>query len=196
MVDSEMRLIMQRIRDRRKELGMSYQDLSNKTGISKSSLQRYETGFIKNMPLDKLKIMASALQCSPSYLMGWIDDPIDYDNIDDLYVPEEYAKLGMDAEDYYKFKQAETEDGLGSSSFYTPYSHLSDNEINILKSFNRLNDTGKKEAQKRITELTLIPQYTNSKALNTAARSGKLDKLPDSELIDNDIKNADEDDFI
>lgn len=71
MSNDEMRLIMQRISDRRKELDMSYQTLSDKTGISKSSLQRYETGYIKNMPLDKLKIMASALNCSPSYLMGW-----------------------------------------------------------------------------------------------------------------------------
>ena len=150
MSDSEMRLIMQRIHDRRKELGMSYQDLSNKTGISKSSLQRYETGFIKNMPLDKLEIMASALKCSPSYLMGWIDDPIDYDSIDDLYVPDEYAKLGMDTEDYYKFKQKETEDGLKSSN--VPASYLSVNELNLLKSFNKLNDIGKTEAQKRVEE--------------------------------------------
>lgn len=63
--------IMNRIKNRREELKLSYQDMADKTGLSKSTLQRYETGYIKNMPLDKLDIVASALQCSQAYLMGW-----------------------------------------------------------------------------------------------------------------------------
>ena len=65
---------MNRIKIRREELELSYQELSDATGISKSTLQRYETGFIKNMPLDKLDVVASALKCSPAYLLGW-DEP-------------------------------------------------------------------------------------------------------------------------
>ena len=42
-------------------------------GISKSTLQRYETGYIKNMPVDKLEEIADALNISPAYLMGWED---------------------------------------------------------------------------------------------------------------------------
>ena len=52
---------------------MSYQTLSEKVGISKSTLQRYETGYIKNMPVDKLEEIADALNISPAYLMGWED---------------------------------------------------------------------------------------------------------------------------
>ena len=62
---------MKRMKDRREELNMSYQTLSEKVGISKSTLQRYETGYIKNMPVDKLEAIADALNVSPSYLMGW-----------------------------------------------------------------------------------------------------------------------------
>ena len=63
--------IVKRIKKRRLELKYSFQDLANKTNMSKSTLQRYETGTIKNLPLDKLEVLASALQTTPSYLMGW-----------------------------------------------------------------------------------------------------------------------------
>ena len=65
--------IVKRIKTRRLELEYSFQDLANKTNMSKSTLQRYETGAIKNLPLDKLEVLASALQTTPAYLMGWED---------------------------------------------------------------------------------------------------------------------------
>ncbi len=69
-MNSETNLIIERIKNRRKELGYSYQVLANKTNMSKSTLQRYETGAIKNIPLDKLKVLANALEVSPTYLLG------------------------------------------------------------------------------------------------------------------------------
>ena len=72
-ISEKMQEIMGRMKKRREELGMSYQVLSDKVGISKSTLQRYETGYIKNMPIDKLEDIAKALCVSPSYLMGWDD---------------------------------------------------------------------------------------------------------------------------
>ena len=63
--------IVKRIKKRRLELEYSFQDLADKTDMSKSTLQRYETGAIKNLPLDKLEVLASALQTTPAYLMGW-----------------------------------------------------------------------------------------------------------------------------
>ena len=70
-MDKDFDKIIERIRSRRLELGMSYQDLADKTGLSKSTLQRYETGFIKNIPLAKVEDLAFALQVTPEYLMGW-----------------------------------------------------------------------------------------------------------------------------
>lgn len=62
--------IIERIKDRRTELKMSYQDLSDKTGISKSTLQRYETGHIKNIPLGRINDLANALGVTQSYILG------------------------------------------------------------------------------------------------------------------------------
>ncbi|QOX63696.1 helix-turn-helix transcriptional regulator [Anoxybacterium hadale] len=71
MPEETMRNIVERIKSRRIELEYSFQDLADLTGMSKSTLQRYETGGIKNIPLDKLKTMARALKVSPEWIMGW-----------------------------------------------------------------------------------------------------------------------------
>lgn len=71
MSDESMREIVERIKSRRIELDYSFQDLADLTGMSKSTLQRYETGSIKNIPLDKLKDLAKALKVTPEWIMGW-----------------------------------------------------------------------------------------------------------------------------
>ena len=69
-MDRDFDKIIERIKNRRLELDMSYQDLADKTGMSKSTLQRYETGFIKNLPLSRVEALARALRVTPEYLMG------------------------------------------------------------------------------------------------------------------------------
>lgn len=49
------------LKARREELGMSYRELSEKTGYSKSVLQRYESGTTKKIPVDRLEVIAKAL---------------------------------------------------------------------------------------------------------------------------------------
>lgn len=50
---------------------ISYGELSEKTGIPKSALQRYATGQTEKIPIDRLQIIASAIGTTTSYLMGW-----------------------------------------------------------------------------------------------------------------------------
>ena len=63
--------ITERIKARREELDLSYQDLADLTGLSKSTLQRYETGEIRSLPISKVPILAKALQMTPLELTGW-----------------------------------------------------------------------------------------------------------------------------
>lgn len=56
---------------------LSYGELSNITGIPKSALQRYATGETGKIPIDRIEAIAKATNVSPSYLMGWTDDPSD-----------------------------------------------------------------------------------------------------------------------
>jgi len=62
-----------RIRERRKELGMSQDDLAKKMGYSgKSAISRIENEG-NNLTTDRVSKLASALDCTPGYLMGWTD---------------------------------------------------------------------------------------------------------------------------
>ena len=60
-ISEKMQDIMKRMKTRREELNMSYQTLSEKVGISKSTLQRYETGITKKVPADALEKIGKAL---------------------------------------------------------------------------------------------------------------------------------------
>lgn len=70
----QMKEIMKRLKTKRESLGLSFQQLADLTRMSKSTLQRYETGGIKNIPLDKLEVLANALQTTPEWILGWNRD--------------------------------------------------------------------------------------------------------------------------
>lgn len=56
------------------EKDISYGELSERTGIPKSALQRYATGQTEKIPIDRLQIIATAIGTTPEYLMGWNTD--------------------------------------------------------------------------------------------------------------------------
>lgn len=63
--------IGERIRHRRIELNMTQDELAKKVGYaSRSSINKIEAA--RELPSRKIVAMAKALECSPSYLMGWI----------------------------------------------------------------------------------------------------------------------------
>lgn len=64
----------ERLKRRRKELGMSAEAVAEKLGCSPSTVYRYENGEKNKMGIDKLKPIAEAINTSPAYLMGWEDE--------------------------------------------------------------------------------------------------------------------------
>lgn len=62
-----------RIKLRRKKIGMSQTDLANKVGSTKQNIYKYENGIITNIPSDKIEAISAALCTTPAYLMGWDD---------------------------------------------------------------------------------------------------------------------------
>jgi len=68
----------ERIRARRKALGLKAEDLAAAIGVDRSTIFRYENGGIEKLPISVLVPIAEALHTTPSYLMGWTDNPIDY----------------------------------------------------------------------------------------------------------------------
>lgn len=71
------------IRKRRKELGMSQEELAKKVGYtSRSTIARIENGEI-DLSRNKILSFADALKTTPSELMGWSDDyDMDWTHID------------------------------------------------------------------------------------------------------------------
>lgn len=63
-----------RIRKRREECGMSVVELAEKLGKARSTVYRYESDDIQDMPITVLEPLAEALDTTPAYLMGWHDD--------------------------------------------------------------------------------------------------------------------------
>lgn len=65
--------ISQRLREAREQANISLTKLSEKTGVSRSSLQRYEKGSTEKIPLSAVTAVENALGLSQGYLMGWND---------------------------------------------------------------------------------------------------------------------------
>ncbi len=65
------------IRARRKELGLTLEEVGQIVGVSKTTIQRWESGEIKNQRRDKIVKLAQALQTTPAQLMGWAETDTD-----------------------------------------------------------------------------------------------------------------------
>ena len=59
-----------RLYERRKELGLTLEEVGNIVGVSKSTVKKWESGYIENMKRDKISLLAKALKVSPLYIMG------------------------------------------------------------------------------------------------------------------------------
>lgn len=64
----------ERIRDRRKQLGLSAEYIAERLDCSPATIYRYENGYIEKMPIDSILPIAKILLVSPAYLMGWEDE--------------------------------------------------------------------------------------------------------------------------
>ena len=60
-----------RIKARRKDVGMTQEELGKKIGVTKATINKYETGVVINMKRPTIEKIAKALDVDPGYLMGW-----------------------------------------------------------------------------------------------------------------------------
>lgn len=65
--------IGKRIKERRKLLGLSAEDLAAMVGMSPATIYRYEKGDIKKVDTTKLTPIAQALETTEADLMGWTE---------------------------------------------------------------------------------------------------------------------------
>ena len=91
-----------RIRDIRKQKGISAEDLAEKIGMNRATYYRYESGDLKNLKFDKIQKIADALDVYPVDLVAWEEEKpaLNEDELDDelirrlmLLTPEELEKV-------------------------------------------------------------------------------------------------------
>jgi len=70
-----MSVLNERIRERRNACGKTLLEVAETIGVKEATIQRYESGQIKNIKHDTILALSDVFNCSPAYLMGWIDSP-------------------------------------------------------------------------------------------------------------------------
>ena len=84
-----MALINDRIKERRQNLSLTLLQIADFLNVTEATVQRYESGDIKNIKHETVLKLATILKCSPAYLMGWDEegeiDIYKFDNIKPIH---------------------------------------------------------------------------------------------------------------
>lgn len=67
----------QRMKAIREKQHITLAQVAEKIGVSEATVQRYESGEIRNPPQTRIEAIAQALDVTAATLMGWEDDELD-----------------------------------------------------------------------------------------------------------------------
>lgn len=135
--------IGEKIKAYRKKSGLSQKELGQKLNVSQQHIAQYENG--KRAPkLDTIQKIATALNIGTNDLL---ESPLD------------------DSPLYRAFKNNDISDNplekhYVNSKLTEQVTDWQQTDIELVKSFKKLNDSGKAVAIERVKELTEIPRYT------------------------------------
>ena len=68
---TDIKGIISRLKESVEKSGYSYVELEKRTGIAKSSIQRYVSGTTKKIPIDAVQAISKAVGVSAEYVLGW-----------------------------------------------------------------------------------------------------------------------------
>lgn len=162
--------IGKRIFNARKNLKISRAELGNKVNLHESTVKRYEDGKIKSLDIEKMKEFANALEVDVIDLLGW--DVEGLSNIKSHVIN-------------YK---SNSSSGINLDKFINNICGIEES-YSILKLFDKLNNQGKKEALKRVEELTFVPKYQNNTIETIAAHNDCLNEDGEIDKIKDDIED-------
>ena len=82
-----MGILNDRIKEMRNKNGYTLAYVAEQLGIKEATMQRYESGEIKNIKHETIVRLAEIFNCSPSYLMGWenpTNEEVSYESMHQL----------------------------------------------------------------------------------------------------------------
>lgn len=124
-----MSILQERIKERRLASGLTLLEVAELIGVKEATVQRYESGEIKNIKHDTIVELSKIFKCTPQYLMGWSDMINEPTSIEDLNI----------------FQQRTLFKG--------------DNDLLIVHYYHKLNNEGKKKLIEYAQDLTKIKIY-------------------------------------
>lgn len=62
------------IKKRRIQLGLTLEDVGKAVGVGKSTVRKWETGYIENMKSDKVEKLTRILNITPAEFLGWSEN--------------------------------------------------------------------------------------------------------------------------
>ncbi|GAA0230317.1 helix-turn-helix domain-containing protein [Metaclostridioides mangenotii] len=133
--------IGERIKKRRKELGISVDDIAKKLNKNRATIYRYESDEIENLSINVLEPLAKALKTTPAHLMGWekeYQSKKDVNNILDLKektLLNNFNKLNSLGKD----KAIDSVQDLTQIDKYTDKTEENNKEINLKEELEKLN---------------------------------------------------------
>ena len=125
-----MSILQERIKERRLASGLTLSEVAELIGVKEATVQRYESGEIKNIKHTTIVKLSEIFRCTPQYLMGWSDMLIEPDSLESLNL------------------------------FLQPELFKRDSDIKLLASYQKLNDEGKSKLADYSEDLTRIDKYT------------------------------------
>lgn len=130
-----MESLGQRIKKFRKQKGLSQKELGEKLNVSQQMIGQYESNWQSLKPVT-IKKIASALEITEQELLGFPD------------------------QSYNMYKALADGDYQSEDGDFLVIGDVLVTEARLLRDFNKLNSTGKKEAIRRVSELQYVPDYT------------------------------------
>jgi transcriptional regulator with XRE-family HTH domain len=177
------------ISTRRKELRLTLEEVAHIVGVSKSTVKKWESGFIANMRRDKIPLIAKALQISPSALIeedGTLDAILKggeefgerlkrIRNDRNISLDDLAKAIGASSQTVRKYEQGNVSNlrlerilDIADALNILPQELFTNNQSELERVYkealnnyyDELNHAGKKEIVERAYELTQIPKYT------------------------------------
>ena len=166
-----MSTLYQRIRERREALKLSQAELAERLGYSdRSTIAKIEKG-VNDITQSKISAFAEALATTPAYLMGWTDDPIDYDDGDRLAeIPLSYVQAcDGDVRQAYAMMKAVDEDYFREytipSAVSPNASSLSDEALRLALGYDKQLDTWGRIQVRTAMEQALTRRAEDARAI-------------------------------
>ena len=178
----------QRMKARRKELGLSAEYIANHLNLSPATIYRYENGDIDKVPGDILEPLAAILQTTPAHLMGWDDysNPIEFtvstDELQKYLTEEDSTKHFFDITHKIRPKagaKSSKKAFAENLQHYMDQAGIDQNKLCEDLNFKYSTVSGWLSAEKypRIDKIEILSHYFGIKKADLVEDNNKTDKL-------------------